>query len=155
MAPPPVRLTDGPVGGPLEGHALLAAEGHDGVQGRPRSLQPPVGQDSRRAAVDLCNDKKEEREAFNPKGDSIYEVRTTRRGGGEGDKHVPNLRTNNIQSGDMGCQQAGYGKTASAVQPIRTVFPYSYILGRNFVDRRTTNLEITWTSHMELPKADV
>ena len=63
MAPPPVRLADGPVGGPLEGHALLAAEGHDGVQGRPRPLQPPVGQDPRRAAVDLCNDKEE---AFNP-----------------------------------------------------------------------------------------
>ena len=57
VAPPPVRLTDGPVGGPLEGHSLLAAEGHDGVQGRPRPLQPPVGQDPRRAAVDLCNDK--------------------------------------------------------------------------------------------------
>ena len=56
VAPPPVRLTDGPVGGPLEGHALLAAERHHCVQGRARALQPPVGQDPRRAAVDLCND---------------------------------------------------------------------------------------------------
>ena len=56
VAPPAVGLADGPVGGPLEGHALLAAEGDHGVQGRPRPLKPTVGKDPRRAAVDLCND---------------------------------------------------------------------------------------------------
>ena len=53
MAPPAVRLADGPVGRPLEGHSLLAAEGHHSVQGGARPLQPAVGQDAGRAAVDL------------------------------------------------------------------------------------------------------
>ena len=53
MTPPAVRLADCPVGRPLERHALLAAEGDDGVQGGAGALQPPVGEDSRRAAVDL------------------------------------------------------------------------------------------------------
>ena len=53
MAPPAVGLADGPVGGALKGHALLAAERDHGVQGRAGALQPPVGKDPGGAAVDF------------------------------------------------------------------------------------------------------
>ena len=57
MAPSAVGLTDGSVGRALEGHALLAPEGDDGVQGRARPLEPTVGQDAGRSAVDFWKEK--------------------------------------------------------------------------------------------------
>ena len=59
MAPSAVGLTDGSVGRALEGHALLAPEGDDGVQGRARPLEPTVGQDAGRSAVDFWKEKKQ------------------------------------------------------------------------------------------------
>lgn len=53
MAPSPVSLADGPIRRPLEGHALLAPEGDYRVQRCPAALEPAVGQDARRSAVDF------------------------------------------------------------------------------------------------------
>ena len=53
VAPPAVRLADRPVGGAGEGHPLLAPEGHHRVERRPAPLQPAVGQDPGRPAVDF------------------------------------------------------------------------------------------------------
>ena len=53
MAPPAVRLTDGPVAGALKRHALLTAEADHGVERGAGALQPAVGQDAGGAAVDF------------------------------------------------------------------------------------------------------
>ena len=53
MTPPPISLTDGPVGRTRERHPLLAPEGDHRVEGRPAALQPAIGEDARGATVDL------------------------------------------------------------------------------------------------------